>query len=80
MYLPRSNDEVGEAIFLIMYEPWVKTIDLGAVRVEAASDPDHPNVLKLTTHSTNQARTGVAMLKIIQQTEHQALDGMYLCR
>jgi hypothetical protein len=72
-----------------MYEPWVKMIDLGAVRVEAASDPDYPNVAKLTTHSTKQARTGVAMLKIIQQTEqclrqlfatylnYQAPDGMY---
>ena len=72
-----------------MYEPWVKTTDLGAVRVEAVSDPDHPNVSKLTTDSTKHARTGVAILKINQQTEQclqqqfatylndQAPDGMY---
>lgn len=49
-----------------MYEPWVKEIDLTAVEAEAASDPDHPNVPKLTEHSTKKARTGVAMIKIIQ--------------
>ncbi|KAH9014989.1 II DNA helicase [Lactarius pseudohatsudake] len=64
-----GRSSTGEAIFLIMYEPWVKTIDLKAVIVETASDPDHPNVPKLTKHSTKQARTGVAMIKVIQQNE-----------
>ncbi|KAH9160732.1 II DNA helicase [Lactarius sanguifluus] len=84
-----GRSSTGEAIFLIMYEPWVKTIDLKAVRVEASSDPDHPNVPKLTAHSTKQARTGVAMIKVIQQNEEclrrlfatylndQAPDGKY---
>ena len=49
-----------------MYEPWAKSIDLAAVKVDTVSDPDHPNIPKLTVHSTKQARTGVAMLKIIQ--------------
>ncbi|KAI9436004.1 hypothetical protein H4582DRAFT_2079138 [Lactarius indigo] len=64
-----GRSSTGEAIFLIMYEPWVKTIDLKAVSVETVSDPDHPNVSKLTTHSTKQARTGIAMIKVIQQNE-----------
>ncbi|KAH9070706.1 hypothetical protein EDB83DRAFT_2517848 [Lactarius deliciosus] len=64
-----GRSSTGEAIFLIMYEPWVKTIDLKAIIVETASDPDHPNVPKLTKHSTKQARTGVAMIKVIQQNE-----------
>ncbi|KAH9058861.1 hypothetical protein EDB87DRAFT_849740 [Lactarius vividus] len=52
-----------------MYEPWVKMINLEAVRVETASDPDHPNVPTLTIDSTKQARTGIAMIKTIQKTE-----------
>ncbi|KAH9011588.1 hypothetical protein EDB84DRAFT_1445095 [Lactarius hengduanensis] len=47
----------------------LSTIDLKAVIVETASDPDHPNVPKSTKHSTKQARTGVAMIKVIQQNE-----------
>ncbi|KAH8993095.1 P-loop containing nucleoside triphosphate hydrolase protein [Lactarius deliciosus] len=38
-----GRSSTGEAIFLIMYEPWMKTIDLEATIVEIASDPDHPN-------------------------------------
>ena len=83
-----GRNSTGEALFLIMYEPWAKTIDLSAVDFDTVSDPDHPNVPKLTTHSTKQARTGVAMVKIIQQTEclrklfatylnDKAPDGMY---
>ena len=49
-----------------MYEPWVRSIDLSTVEVDTVSDPDHPNVPKLTNQSTKQARTGVAMIKIIQ--------------
>ncbi|KAH9011631.1 II DNA helicase [Lactarius pseudohatsudake] len=59
----------GAAIFLLMYEPWVKSIDPAAVEVDTASDPDHPNVPKLTVHSTKQARTGIAMIKIIQREQ-----------
>jgi len=85
-----GRGSAGKAIFLIMYEPWVKTIDLEAVRVETASDPDHPNIPELRIDSTKQARTGVAMIKITQQTEEclrrlfatylndQAPNGMYL--
>ena len=56
----------GEAIFLLMYEPWAKSINLAAAEVDTTSDPDHPNIPKLTIHSTKQAHTGVAMLKIVQ--------------
>ena len=54
------------------------------------SDPDHPNIPKLTVHSIKQARTSVAMLKIIQLKQeclHQlfatylkdmTFNGMYL--
>jgi ERCC4-related helicase len=85
-----GRSSIGEAIFLIMYEPWVKTIDIETVRVETVSDPDHPNVPKLTIHSTKQARTGVAMIKVVQKTEEclrklfatylndQTPDGIYL--
>jgi ERCC4-related helicase len=84
-----GRSSIGEAIFLIMYEPWVKTINLEAVTVETVSDPNHPNIPKLTIHSTKQARTGVTMIKIIQRTEEclrrlfatylndQTPDGMY---
>ena len=51
-----------------MYELWAKSIDLAAVKVDTVSDPDHPNIPKLTVHSIKQARTSVAMLKIIQLT------------
>ncbi|KAH9176717.1 hypothetical protein EDB89DRAFT_2123586 [Lactarius sanguifluus] len=63
------HGSTGETIFLIIYEPWVKTIDLEAVNVETASDPDHPNVPTLTINSTKQAHTGITMTKTIQKTE-----------
>ena len=44
----------------------MKSIDLAAVKVDTALDPDHPNIPKLTSHSTKQGRTGIAMIKIIQ--------------
>jgi hypothetical protein len=86
-----GRNPTGKAIFLIMYEPWVKSIDLAAVEGDTASDPDHPNVPKLTAQSTKQARTGVAMIKIIQLEQEclrqlfasylndTAFDGMYQC-
>jgi len=87
-----GRSPTGKAIFLLMYEPWVKTIDLAAVDVDTVSDPDHPNVPKLTVHSTKLARTGVAMVKIIQLKQeclrrlyadylnNMTLDGTYpLC-
>lgn len=61
-----GHSPTGEAIFLLMYEPWVKSIDLATVEVDTVSDPDYPNIPKLTKHSTKQGRTGVAMVKIIQ--------------
>jgi hypothetical protein len=61
-----GSSPTSQAIFLLMYKPWVKTIDLAAVEVDAALDPDHPNVPKLTIHSTKKAQTGITMLKIIQ--------------
>ncbi|KAF8256458.1 hypothetical protein EI94DRAFT_1646387, partial [Lactarius quietus] len=66
----------SEAIFLLMYKPWVKTIDLAAVEVDMASDPDHPTVLKLIDRSTKKECSGVAMIKIIQ-LEHECLHKLY---
>ncbi|KAH9022119.1 hypothetical protein EDB85DRAFT_1895384 [Lactarius pseudohatsudake] len=66
----------GTAIFLLMYKPWVKSIDPATVEVDTASDLDHPNVPKLTVHSTKQARTGIAMIKIIQR-EQECLHQLF---
>lgn len=48
-----------------MYEPWVMTIDLSAIDFHI-TDPDHPNIAKLTKFSTKQERTGIAMIRITQ--------------
>ena len=48
-----------------MYEPWVMNIDLSAIKI-SSTDPDHPNIDKLGKNSTKQARTGIAMIKIVQ--------------
>ena len=71
-----GRSPTGEAIFMLMYEPWVKSIDLAAVEVDTVSDPDHPTVLKLTAHSTKQERSGIAMVKTIQ-FEHECLRQLY---
>ena len=59
-------------------------------KVDTVSDPDHPNIPKLTVHSIKQARTSVAMLKIIQLKQeclrqlfatylkNMTFNGMYL--
>ncbi|KAF8811263.1 P-loop containing nucleoside triphosphate hydrolase protein [Phlegmacium glaucopus] len=47
-----------DALFLIMYEPWVDQIDLSEINFSADLDPDHPN-----------AWLGLAMIKIIQLDE-----------
>ena len=59
-----------------MYEPWVKSIDLATIEVDTSSDLDHPNIPKLTKHSTKQGRTGVAMIKIVQ-LEHECLCKLF---
>lgn len=51
-----------------MYEPWVLKIDLSSIAGDA-SDPDFPNAGKLTKHSTKPARTGIAMVTLIQSEE-----------
>ncbi|KAF9555907.1 hypothetical protein CPC08DRAFT_642227 [Agrocybe pediades] len=58
-----------KAIFLIMYEPWVMNIELTDDPVQYTSDPDYPNGGELGKHSTKNARTGTAMVKLIQSTE-----------
>ena len=75
-----GHSPTGKAIFLLMYEPWVKLIDLAAIEVDTATDPDHPTIPKLTTRSTKQGRTGIAMIKIIQleQTCIRQLFAAYL--
>ncbi|KAF8274042.1 P-loop containing nucleoside triphosphate hydrolase protein [Lactarius quietus] len=66
----------SSAIFLLMYESWVTSIDLTAVKVDTVSDPDHPTVPKLSDHSTKKERTGIAMIKIVQ-CEHECLRRLY---
>jgi hypothetical protein len=62
-------------------------IDLSTIQF-TITDPDHPNVEKLGKNSTKQARTGIAMVKIIQSANcfrgmfadylgDKALDGMW---
>lgn len=58
----------SQAIFLIMYEPWVLDIDLTATPNESG-DPDLPNSGKLTKNSTKNQRTGHAMINLIQSKE-----------
>jgi len=60
-----GRSKTGQAIFLIMYEPWVMDVDLSVVDF-TVSDPDHPIVMKLSKTSNKQERTGMAMIKIIQ--------------
>lgn len=57
----------AQALFLIMYEPWLSKIDLSTISF-SISDPDHPNVEQLCKNSTKQARTGIAIIKILQST------------
>ena len=64
-----GRNTVSDALFLIMYEPWVKVIALGDVSVQASLDPDHPNVTTLTIRSTKRERTGIAMITLIQKKE-----------
>jgi len=71
-----GRSKTGQAIFLIMYEPWVMDIDLSVVDVTlAVSDPDHPTVAKLSKTSNKKERTGMAMIKIIQSKD--CPRGMY---
>lgn len=61
----RSTSELS--IFLIMYEPWVKELDLGLVSLEARmADPDCPMAGTLTPSSTKRDRTGYMIVLIIQ--------------
>lgn len=64
-----GRNSFKEALFLIMYESWAMTIDLDTAAIDFTSDPDHPNVTKLSIHSTKQQRTGGAILTIIQSVE-----------
>lgn len=62
-----GRNKTGQAIFLIMTESWVKDIDLSALDfTPSESDPDHPNVAKLSKTSNKKDRTGIAMIKILQ--------------
>ena len=58
-----------------MYEPWVTNIDLSTITF-TPTDPDHPNIEKIGKNSTKQARTGIAMIKIVQSVD-ECLRGMY---
>ena len=50
-------------------------IDLSTIKF-TFTDPDHPNVEKLGKNSTKQARTGIAMIKIVQSVD-DCFRGMY---
>ena len=50
-------------------------IDLSTIKF-AFTDPDHPNVEKLGKNPTKQARTGIAMIKIVQSVD-DCFRGMY---
>jgi hypothetical protein len=43
-------------------------IDLSTIKF-TVTDPDHPNIENLGKYSTKQARTGIAMIKIVQSTD-----------
>lgn len=64
-----GRNSFKEALFLIMYESWAITIDLDNSAIDFTSDPNHPNVTKLSIHSMKQQRTGGAILTIIQSVE-----------
>lgn len=66
--LAGRSGKPAQAIYLIMYEPWVINIDLSTINF-GVSDPDHPTVEKLSKTSTKQERTGMAMVKIIQSPD-----------
>lgn len=51
-------------------------IDLSTIKF-TVTDPDHPNVEKLGKNSTKQARTGIAMIKIVQSAADDCLRGMF---
>lgn len=55
------------------------TIDLSAIDF-VVTDPDQPNVAKLTKSSTKQARTGIAMIRIVQSQKEctRAMFANYL--
>ncbi|CAA7268576.1 unnamed protein product [Cyclocybe aegerita] len=76
----RGGRGLKDALFLIMYEPWVDLIDLSEINFDVDSDPDHPNVIKLSPQSKKRERLGVAMIKIIQLDEAclRALFAAYL--
>jgi len=63
-----GRTKTAEAIYLIMYEPWVMNIDLSNIKFNV-SDPDHPTVEKLSKTSNKQERTGIGVLKIIQSAD-----------
>ena len=49
-------------------------IDLSTIKF-TITDPDHPNTGTLDKHSTKQARTGIAMIKIVQSAD--CVRGMF---
>ncbi|PPR02849.1 hypothetical protein CVT24_002327 [Panaeolus cyanescens] len=61
----RGGRGIKNAIFLIMYEPWVDEVDITTL-VNDQLDPDHPFPKKLTPKSNKRERLGSAMIKIIQ--------------
>ena len=61
------NSQIN-ALFLIMFEMWAIATHPDP-SIDFTSDPDHPNVVTLGPHSTKQARTGGAILDVVQCTE-----------
>jgi len=53
-----------------MYKTWVIDINLSDdASGQDVLDPDYPNAGELTKHSTKHARTGVAMIKMVQSRD-----------
>lgn len=66
------------ALFLVLYEPWVKTADLSSL-AQDLSDPDQP-LQALTKTSKKPERTGVAMYRLIQSSDCiRRFFANYLC-
>ena len=90
-----GRDGVTPSIYLIMYESWTSNVDLSAAldeeeKLNGNLDPDRPICGKITDKTKKRDRTGVSMLKLVQQphkcirkvfadsNDDTASDGLFL--
>ncbi|KAF9525193.1 P-loop containing nucleoside triphosphate hydrolase protein [Crepidotus variabilis] len=64
-----GRNSSSHAIFLILYEPWVLDINTSSLLDLSLIDPDYPNAGKLDKSSSKVARTGIAMIRMVQSTD-----------